>query len=137
VTISKAFGLTFGCAVAFEALRYAFSEDSLLRSALYIAGYLLLVVLGFLLGTHPQPYRTTFAKVWAFVILWFIVGILILRLWSGGLPSEWTADQIGRAQRDYVIVNILFLPLAFASGALGVLLRSLFRRFSKDPTDVA
>jgi hypothetical protein len=129
VTISRAFYIAFGCAIAIEAFSFFLSEPSAFVTVLVIAGYLCLVALGFLLGHHSGPYRIAFANTWPFVLLWLVTGIANMQFRISAAPPNWTAETMRSAQWGYVMASILFLPLAFGASALGVWLAHRFPRF--------
>jgi hypothetical protein len=127
VTISRAFYIAFGCALAIEAFRFFLPESGTFATVLVIASYLCLVGLGFLLGHHSAPYRTAFANTWPFVLLWLVTGIAYIQF--NEAPPKLTAENTRSAQWGYVIASILFLPIAFGASALGVWLARRFPRF--------
>ena len=129
MTISRAFYIAFGCALAIEAIRFFLPQPGALSTALIIAGYLCLIALGFLLGHQSQPYRVAFANTWPFVLLWIALGIA--SVWSplAEVPPNWSAAEMREALWGYVLASVLFLPVAFGASALGVWLAHRFPRF--------
>jgi hypothetical protein len=128
VTISRAFYITFGCALLIAAMHFLLTEESDFGTVLVVAGYVCLVGLGFLLGNQSQPYRTAFANTWPFVLMWLVMGIACIQVQLSGLP-HWSAADIRTAQWGYVIASLLYLPVAFVASAVGVWLARRFPRF--------
>ena len=130
MTIERAFGTTFGAAVLLEVVRVAFVRDStIIAICTSVVGYLALVVLGFLLARAGHSYRTAFANMWPFVILWLVVGLVDITFDPRGWPPGlYTAENVSKARWGFVLATILYLPIAFAAAALGVFGARLARR---------
>ena len=118
MTITRAFGVTFALAVASEIARSVLGAVPLVNDIIFVFGYVLLVALGFMLALGGLRYSKALANTWPFVVLWFLAGILNLRL--GASPPDWSAQDQANAYWGYVIATIMFLPLAFGASAFGV-----------------
>ena len=140
--ISPAFYLTFAVAAVIELVSLAcvwlgwYSAPSAATDAIWwLTRYGPVTALGFMVGRISQPYRTAFANVWPFAILWFVVGIITLRM--SEMPPDWDAEKLRSAQWGYVLASVLVLPLAFASAALGVCLARRFHRVPPGDSNAA
>jgi len=134
VSIERTFGITFSIAVALEIVRLVVGYSSPVAEVALWAGYLMLAALGFLLASAGHSYRTAFANTWPFVILWLVLGLDDLtfdpRAWPPGLN---TSENISQARWGYVLACAMFLPVAFAATAIGVLAARLVQRGPRAP----
>ena len=129
MSISRAFGIAFGLGVLLE-VAAAFGMLSWApESVVFLAQYAVLVLLGFLLGRRRgRAYSVAVANTLPFVVLWFVFGYVRMNFLQHETPPNWTAEQDYQAWLGYIFANVLFLPLAFAASALGVLLARVTKR---------
>ena len=88
----------------------------------------MLLLLGFLIASAGRGYGLALSLTWPFAVLWLGVGMLNFLLGRGGVPPDWTPENETQAFYGYLYAWLLFLPLAFASTAFGVLLGRVFKR---------
>jgi hypothetical protein len=118
MSTGRAFAITFGCAVAVEVARLLFEPLGALDHVLFVLGYLVLALLGFLIAHRDRPYRSASALTLPFLVLWLALGMLYGML--EGTSAAWTAEDRRRAGLGYMIATLMFAPLAFLASALGV-----------------
>ena len=138
-TISRAFYVTFGVAVAMELVSVALTlsgwYSGWVAEAWWLGQYGPVLALGYLLGGVREPYRTTFVNVLPFIVLWLVVGLLTLRLTL--MHSDLDAKGAGQAEWGYLLASILSLPMTFGVAAFGVWCARRFRRVTKDDSSAA
>jgi hypothetical protein len=136
---SLAFRRTFTIALAVGVIESAL-PPSVAEKTLYAGfwiGYLLVAAFGFLATWEGQRYRHVFTYTWAFVALWFVLGVLNFILGRGDVPVDWSPEKDRLAFQGYLLATVLFLPVAFAASALGAAIAHLFARFRREPPHAA
>ena len=132
MTIHRAFFITFSFAALVEVLNWFLPWPSQIAAIIFFAGYLLLVVLGYLLASAGRGYGLAFSLTLPFAVLWLGVGMLNYLLGHSENPPDWTPEKETQALYGFVFAWLLFLPLAFASSAFGVFLERVLKRVRRD-----
>ena len=131
MTVRRAFLVTFSFAALVEVLHWFLPWPSQLAAITFLAGYLVLIVLGFLIASAGRGYVLALSLTLPFAVLWLGVGMLNFLLGRGEVPPHWTPDKETQAFYGYLFAWLLFLPLAFASSTFGVLLERIFKRIRR------
>ena len=92
---------------------------------------------GFLAGREGWRYRHVFLHTWAFVALWFLLGVVNRILDRGETPADWSPEHDLMAFYGYLLASAVFLPVAFASSGLGVAVARLVSRRRHEPPPAA
>ena len=139
MSTSRAFRVTFTAAVLIGLIDWAIPH-SVAQQTFYVGtslGYLILSVFGFLAGREGSRYRHVFLHTWAFVALWFLLGVVNLILDRGETPADWSPEHDLMAFYGYLLASAVFLPVAFASSGLGVAVARLVSRRRHEPPPAA
>ena len=131
MTTQRTFFIAFSFAALVEALNWFLAWPSTLGASVFFVGYLVLVVLGYLLASAGRGYVLALTLTWPFALLWLGVGILNFLFGRGENPVGWTSKEETQTFYGFVFAWLLFLPLAFISSAFGVLLKRLAKRIRR------
>jgi len=136
---NRAFRLTFATAVAVEGVHWMLPTDIAANTLFigFVIDYFLLAVFGFLAVLDGHRYRYVFLATWAFIGLWFAVGVISFIVGRGEVPPDWTPEKTRLAFWGYVFSTVVFLPVAFASSGLGIFAARLVSRFRHGPPNAA
>ena len=136
---SRAFRRTFAVALAVAFIEWALPlglAEKTMYAGFWI-GHLLVAAFGFFATWEGRRYRHVFAYTWAFVAVWFVLGVLDFVLGRADVPVDWSPEKSRLAFQGYLLATVLFLPVAFASSGLGVAMAHVFARFRREPPRAA
>lgn len=135
---NRAFRKTFTTVAVVEGVRLLLPSGPTTDTVVFVIGYVMLGVFGFLATRDGHGYKYVFSRTWLFVALWFSIGVLtILGTLVGLVPSEIPAEKYSQAFMGYVFATLLFLPIAFASSWFGFFVYRLLSKFRRRTSNAA